>query len=370
MSARKKTTRKKTSIKTGIKRVYRKRTNKNTGLTISAFFIAFGLILLFFVILHIRGLEKEVHIDSKKSALAESKKVPPTPTKAAPAPQKTEKKPAPVTEVKKPVVEVKKEVKPIVKKTEPPKAVVVKQPQAIVYDKIVPVKKEPVRLSGRPKMIFLIDDIGYHLEHEQLLHDLGDDVVYAILPLLPYSAHFSKMGYQRGADVILHLPLQTINGTVPGRGLITAQMSENQIREMLARNLASVPHHIGSNNHMGSLGTSDPYIMRVILSEIKRRNLFFIDSVTTSKSVVSPIARELGVRHMKRDIFLDNVDTIQAIKNQVLEQKEISRQQGYAIGIGHYRSTTLSVLKEMIPQLKSEGYEVVSLTELMRDLRI
>ena len=86
------------------------------------------------------------------------------------------------------------------------------------------------------------------------------------------------MGDRNGADIILHLPLQTINGTVPGRGLITDQMSENQIREMLARDLASVPHHIGSNNHMGSLGTSNPYIMRVILSEMKKRNpKFYIE---------------------------------------------------------------------------------------------
>ncbi len=364
MPARKKTSSfrgKKTAAKTGLKRVYRRKTKKSTGLAISAFFIALGLILLIFVVLHIRGLGEQVNIDSKESSVTEPQKINP-PAKPQLEAEKIIKKTTPV-------VETKKDVKPV-KKIETPKAVAAKQPQAIVYDKIVTVKKEPVKLSGKPKMIFLIDDIGYHLEHEQLLNDLGDDVVYAILPLLPYSTYFSQMGHQNRANVILHLPLQTINGTVPGRGLITDQMSENQIREMLARNLASVPHHIGSNNHMGSLGTSNPGIMRVVLSEIKRRNLFFIDSVTTSKSVVTSIARELGVRHMKRDIFLDNVDTLPAIRNEVLKQKEIARAQGYAIGIGHYRSTTLSVLKEMIPQLKSEGYDVVSLTELMAYLGI
>lgn len=220
----------------------------------------------------------------------------------------------------------------------------------------------------KPKLVFVIDDIGYHRDHEAKLAALGDKVVYAILPMLPFSKYFGNLGHDKGADIILHLPLETVNGTVPGRGLITRQMDPAYVLETLDRNLSSVPHHIGANNHMGSLGTSDPALMKTILEEIKRRKLFFLDSVTTGSSVVSQVAAETGTPALVRDIFLDNIDAKQPILDQIKKQKAIARKKGYAIGIGHYRDTTLSVLLDIIPKLEDEGFEIVSLSKLRKSL--
>jgi len=222
--------------------------------------------------------------------------------------------------------------------------------------------------NDKPKIIFVIDDIGYNLEQEANLQALGKNVVYAILPLLPYSKHFARQGRAAGADIILHMPLETVDGTVPGRGLITRNMSPLHVLEMLETDLGSVPGHIGANNHMGSLGTSDPDLMRTILKEMKRRHLIFLDSFTTPESVVSQIGQETGLPVVVRDIFLDNVDAKAPIRAQIRKLKYASRQKGYAIAIGHYRKNTLEVLREDIPKLREEGFEILSLRELMRYL--
>ncbi|HTL48785.1 MAG TPA: divergent polysaccharide deacetylase family protein [Verrucomicrobiae bacterium] len=221
-------------------------------------------------------------------------------------------------------------------------------------------------VSKKPKLVFIIDDIGYHLNYEKELRDLGDDVVYAVLPMLPYSKHFGLLSEKTHAEVILHLPLETVDGTVPGRGLITRQMPESQILEVLRTNLDSVPHHLGANNHMGSLGTSDPALMRVILKEFKKQNLLFLDSYTTPNTVIPAVGKELGMQIMKRDVFLDNVDEKPAIREQIRKLKTISKSRGYAIGIGHYRYNTLTELKEQIPRLKAEGFEIISLRQMSR----
>lgn len=223
-------------------------------------------------------------------------------------------------------------------------------------------------LNTNPKIVFIIDDIGYNLDAERELKALGDDVVYSILPLLPYSRHFASASQTTKADVILHLPLETVSGTIPGRGLISRQMEPSYVLEMLATDLASVPGNIGANNHMGSLGTSDPALMRIILKEMKRRNLFFIDSYTTPDSVVSKVAQELGMRVLVRDVFLDNVDAKNPIRGQIRLLKSKAREKGYAIAIGHYRKNTLEVLREDIPKLRREGFEVLSLKQLLRYL--
>lgn len=215
------------------------------------------------------------------------------------------------------------------------------------------------------KLVFVIDDIGYHLKEEARLTRLGHKVTYAILPFLPYSQHFGNLGKKNGAEVILHMPLETLDGTIPGRGLITRTMSKPDILDMINRDLQTVPNHVGSNNHMGSLGTSDPELMRIILQDIKERGLFYLDSFTTPNSVILPIAKELGVPVLKRDVFLDNIDAKQPIRDQIKQLKSIARKRGYAIGIGHYRTNTLEVLLQDIPVMEREGFEMVTLETIL-----
>ncbi len=133
---------------------------------------------------------------------------------------------------------------------------------------------------------------------------------------------------------------------------------------MVQRDLATVPHHIGVNNHMGSKGTANAELMRIILSEIKMRRLFFLDSQTTPDSKVPEVAEQLGTPYLTRDIFLDNVDDAEAIRRQVDKVRSIAARQGHAVAIGHFRPSTLKVLGEEIPKLESEGFEVVKLSEL------
>lgn len=216
-----------------------------------------------------------------------------------------------------------------------------------------------------PGLIFVIDDIGHTRQEESLLFNLGPDVTYAILPFLKHSRYFGEQSHRMGAEVILHLPLESSAGTIPGPGLINSQMPKAHVVDLLSRNLASVPYHIGVNNHMGSGGTSNPELMRTILGELKRRGLFFLDSGTTLKSVAPGIGYELGIPVLRRDVFLDNVDSKEAVRQKVRELADVASKKGYAIGIGHYRHNTLSVLNEEIPKLKQAGYQIFSLSDLV-----
>ncbi len=228
----------------------------------------------------------------------------------------------------------------------------------------------PKAPSLKPKIAIVIDDIGYVVDDLSLLRQLGNQVTYAILPHLSYSRFFGELSQETGAEVILHLPLQSENGTIPGPGLITDHMPEDYVREILNHNLESVPYHVGMNNHMGSRGTADPALMKIILKELKKKRLFFLDSFTTSESVGIPVAKTMGVPVLKRDIFLDNIDAQEAVREKVRELAVIARQNGYAIGIGHYRYNTLKVLNEEIPSLWDEGYEMVSLSKLIRSEKV
>lgn len=229
-----------------------------------------------------------------------------------------------------------------------------------------PLKSVTQRFTRHPKIVFVIDDIGNHDRYKEPLQALGDRVTYAILPLLPYSRYFGELSRKTGAEVILHLPLDTVQDKIPGRGLIVSTMSRTDILDMLDRDLASVPHRVGVNNHMGSRGTADREMMTVILTELKRRKLFFLDSYTTKDSTVAEVGRAVGLPILTRGVFLDNLNTKAAVREEVRKLKALAREKGNAIGIGHYRKNTLEVLKEEISKLEKEGFRVISLKDLLR----
>jgi polysaccharide deacetylase 2 family uncharacterized protein YibQ len=222
------------------------------------------------------------------------------------------------------------------------------------------------RVSGRPKIVFVIDDMGNHNRCDAQIKMLGNDITYAILPLLKYSKYYADLSLKTGAEVILHLPLDTVQDKIPGRGLIVDTMSPQDILEMLDRDLRSVPHHVGVNNHMGSRGTASREMMTIILKDLKKRGLFFLDSYTTKESVVPSVGRAVGIPILARGVFLDNEDTKPAIRAQLDELRKVAREKGNAIAIGHYRKNTLEVLVEEIPRFKKEGFEIITLKQMLK----
>jgi len=227
--------------------------------------------------------------------------------------------------------------------------------------------KRIVPLRGAPKIAFCIDDIGFHDKYKRQLVALGSNVTYAILPLLPYSRYFGHLSEKTHADVILHLPLDTTTDVTPGPGLIVSTMSDADIRELIGRDLDSVPNYVGVNNHCGSRGTADPRLMTVILTELKRRRLFFLDSYTTRDSVVPEVARQVKIPFLQRGVFLDNSDSKESIRIEIGRLEKVAREKGSAIAIGHYRKNTLEVLAKEIPRLKSQGFQIISLKQLLRN---
>jgi uncharacterized protein len=229
-----------------------------------------------------------------------------------------------------------------------------------------PTKTVPRRFTKQPKVTFVIDDVGYHLLDRDRLAALSDKVTYAILPLLPYSRYFGNLSRTTGAEIILHLPLDTVQDKIPGRGLIVDTMSREDILSMLARDLDSVPNLVGVNNHMGSRGTTSREMMTIILEELHRRGLFFLDSYTTKESVVPSVARTIGLPILTRGVFLDNEDSKPAILVQLKQLRQVARKNGNAIAIGHYRTKTLEVLATEIPAMEDEGFQIIHLEEMLQ----
>jgi polysaccharide deacetylase 2 family uncharacterized protein YibQ len=151
----------------------------------------------------------------------------------------------------------------------------------------------------------------------------------------------------------------------PGEGVLLQGMDEASLLRQLSKDIEAVPYIKGVSSHMGSRLTEDPEKMRVILSELKRRGLFFLDSRTTSQTVGLQTAQSLGLKAMERSFFIDHSSDENDIKQKLEQLTQLSIATGKAIGIGHPYASTLKSLKEMIPKMQEKGIEIVPLSAVM-----
>ena len=209
--------------------------------------------------------------------------------------------------------------------------------------------------------------MGYRLEDGRRAIELPGPIAFAVLPGTPSGERLARIANEKGKEVLLHLPLQPVEQRgQPEPGALMLDMSRNAFRTKFADAIATVPFAVGVSSHRGSLLTRHPGHMGWLMDEIRRReDLFFIDSYTTHRSVALQIAREAGVTATRRDVFLDHERTRAAVAREFERLKKMARERGTAVAIGHPFPETLDVLEREIPRLRSQGFELVTISELI-----
>lgn len=228
-----------------------------------------------------------------------------------------------------------------------------KKPDVSAY----PIQDLP-ELPSKGKLIFVFDDAGHNLEQLQYFLDLPFPCTIAVLPKLPNSRETAKRIRAAGKELILHQPMQAVNPNIdPGEGAVKPGMNHEEIKKIVASNVEEIGPIAGMNNHEGSLITSDEKAMEAVLELCREKNIYFLDSRTSSKSVVPQVAKKLNMSIWERAVFLDNKRDKAYMKKQIIEGLEIASQRGEAIMIGHVVTVDLAILlKEMYSDLTQEGY--------------
>lgn len=218
----------------------------------------------------------------------------------------------------------------------------------------------PASVAG-PVIAVVIDDLGNSLEEGRRVVALPGPVACSILPHTEHGPHIADLAHAASKEVLLHLPMESVGEKPLGSGGITLDMTESEIRATVADDLASIPHLAGMNNHEGSLITQHPGDMAWILQGLHAAGAgyYYIDSYTSADSVAYQIAREQSVPTARRNVFLDDVNTEAAVREQWIRLLKIAKRNGFAIAIGHPRSATLAVLEEELPNLATQGVTLV-----------
>ncbi len=212
------------------------------------------------------------------------------------------------------------------------------------------------RKADRPRVAIIIDDMGYDLDVARRFLEMDAGFSVSILPHSPFQVEIATLAHNSDREVLLHLPMEPLEypAVDPGPGALITSMSPNELLAELKRDLDAVPYISGVNNHMGSRLTEDAARMRQVFTILKKRRLFYVDSLTSPNSQCARVARLFRLPFAERQVFLDHTQEANAVRFQIKRLLSIARKHGQAVGIAHPYPVTFEILNEQLPHMRRE----------------
>ena len=222
--------------------------------------------------------------------------------------------------------------------------------------------------SNKPRLAIVIDDMGMVLSALDYIPQLPKTINFAFLPYAENLDWQTRQIKDAGHELMVHLPMQPKNKRAnPGHNALEAEMEMDDLSALIDWNLDRISDYVAVNNHMGSYLTEKKPQMDLVMKKLEARGVFYLDSMTSNKSVGALTASQNNVPYLERDVFLDNVRDPEKIKIQILKAIKLAKKRGYAIAIGHPYPETMQLLANWDTVYEFQEVELVPISQVMHE---
>lgn len=234
-----------------------------------------------------------------------------------------------------------------------------------------PWQRHAVRTAAtgdRPMIAVVIDDLGLNRPNTRKTVDLPAPLTLAFMTYAEGIDDILKRSRERGHELLVHMPMEPDDPRYdPGPNALRAGMKEEELLRRIDWGLKRFDGYVGINNHMGSKFTASLEGMAVVMVELRKRGLLYLDSVTAGGSVGAGLAARAGVPFAVRDVFIDNDHgDPAAIRRRLAEAERIAKRRGYAVAIGHPHRGTIEALAAWLPGLAARGFDLVPISAVVQ----
>jgi len=241
--------------------------------------------------------------------------------------------------------------------------------------------------AAKPRVAVVIDDFG--LTYPKDVPDaewmkLTLPLTFADMPVSPRTAKVAAEAKAAGHELIIHYPFDKYQKLELPKDRVSPA-DWKSVAALLDKAFAQVPGAVGLNNHQSYRGTMNRPMMAEFMKLLKTKNVYFLDSHVSPKSVAYDEARKAGIPAAVNGIFLDGTHEAKARRKApdvlaaaIAKDKAVcvhylrysadqARKRGSAIAIGHhYYHGTFECLVDEMPRLQAEGIEFVFASALVR----
>jgi len=217
------------------------------------------------------------------------------------------------------------------------------------------------KIVSKPKLAIIIDDVSFRRD-VNAIKALGIPLTMSFLPPNKNHPNSAKLAAAQPFYMV-HIPLEAISFNATESNTLYVKDSQQLIMKRIEKIKKEFPKVKYINNHTGSKFTANEIAMNRLMFSLRKKNMMFIDSRTTAKTMVPRVMRNYGLPYIARDVFLDHVADVSEIKKQIKKAVAIAKRSGNAIAIGHPRPDTLQALRESKHLFK--GVELVGINDYL-----
>lgn len=204
---------------------------------------------------------------------------------------------------------------------------------------------------------------------QEAIEKLPSGVTLAFAPLGNSLMRWMQTARRDGHEIILQVPLEPFGypATNPGRHTLFTQAASAQNLEDLRWVLSRITNYIGVMNYMGARFTADREAMDLLMDELRRRGLAYLDDGTSARSLAEEIAMAKGVPFAASDAVIDQVRERGAILAKLDELERIARARGFSIGGGSALEVTVETVAAWASEVTARGIELVPVSAVTFD---
>lgn len=222
--------------------------------------------------------------------------------------------------------------------------------------------------ARRPLIAIVIDDMGVDQKRSARIIKLKAPLTLSFMTYANDLNRQTGLARARGHELMLHVAMEPISNTVdPGPNVLLTGLDDQELRRRLEWDFARFSGYVGINNHMGSKFTADRRAMALVMRAVKKRGLLFLDSRTSAATVAGKLARQMGVPLAERNIFIDNVNNIDAVKARLVEVEKMALKNGFVVAIGHPREATIEALEGWLKGIESKGFRLAPISVIIKN---
>ena len=205
----------------------------------------------------------------------------------------------------------------------------------------------------------------------QALHE-GFEFSGAVLTNGKNPRHWAEELHKASREVVALVPMEPMNypSRSPGKDAVLVEMSHNQIRRMVKRNIDRAPELVAYLPHMGGMALRDPRLMEAVCEELQHHVVAYLEppDVPESKGLDAAARTRVPFLRLDQRQFTPSKTSgwEKELARRLSDLTDTARRRGFAAASLPLDAPTLRVLAREAPLWEKQGVRLVPLSALLR----
>jgi polysaccharide deacetylase 2 family uncharacterized protein YibQ len=233
----------------------------------------------------------------------------------------------------------------------------------------IAIKRSNAYFSTTAKMAILIEEFAFETNETSVgILSFPEPLTFAVVGTKKLSTLTAQIATENHKEIVVLLPMEPLprNFAQYNNALIQVHFRDDKIKMLINEAADAIPYFAGFCNFYGTRVLEDSHVMHTVLTEIKKRNGYFIITPDVRKSIAESIANSLDVPFKQIDYTINTNDKPETIQDSLRICAIMAQNTGNVLVKGKATASFITALKNTLPQLRQNGIRLVYVSEILK----